>query len=139
MNTRPCPGRGGPGLAKLALTNGASRRLARLTRMDDKEHTLTTEEMDVTAGDTSMTSLVSEPRNLQLPDWQNDFETAARQAVQTPGRIQAMKAAVLSRLKAKLENPPGPLERIALNDAILLLRTLRSGSPPNATLETDLE
>jgi hypothetical protein len=107
--------------------------------MDDKEHTLTTQGMDVTAGGTSMTSPLLQSRNLQLPDWQNDFETAARQAAQTPGRIQAMKTAVLSRLKAKLENPPGPLERIALNDAILLLRTLRSGSPPNAALDTDLE
>lgn len=86
-----------------------------------------------------MTSLLSEPRNLQFPDWQTDFEAAARQAAQTPGRIQAMKAAVLSRLRAKLENPPGPLERIALNDAILLLRALRSGSPPNGGSETDLE
>lgn len=86
-----------------------------------------------------MTSPLLQSRNLQLPDWQNDFETAARQAAQTPGRIQAMKAAVFSRLRSKLENPPGPLERIALNDAILLLRTLRSGSAPNAALDTDLE
>lgn len=86
-----------------------------------------------------MTSLLSEPRRLQSPNWQSDFEAAARQSAQTPGRIQAMKAAVLSRLRAKLENPPGPLERIALNDAILLLRALRSGSPPNARSETDLE
>ena len=86
-----------------------------------------------------MTSLLSAPGNLQLPDWQNDFEKAARQAAQTPGRIQAMKAAVLTRLRAKLENPPGTLERIALNDAILLLRAMRSGSPPNACLDTDLE
>ena len=107
--------------------------------MDDKEHTLTTQEMDVTAGGTSMALPLLQSRNLQLPDWQNDFETAARQAAQTPGRIQAMKAAVFSRLRSKLENPPGPLERIALNDAILLLRTLRNGSPPNAALDTDLE
>ena len=86
-----------------------------------------------------MTSLLSDPRNPQFPDWQTDFEAAARQAAQTPGRIQAMKAAVLSRLRAKLENPPSPLERIALNDAILLLRALRSGSPPNPRSETDLE
>jgi hypothetical protein len=86
-----------------------------------------------------MTSLLSDPRNSQFPDWQTDFEAAARQAAQTPGRIQAMKAAVLSRLRAKLENPPSPLERIALNDAILLLRALRSGSPPNPRSETDLE
>ena len=86
-----------------------------------------------------MTSFLSDSRNLKLPDWQNDFETAVRQAAKTPGRIQAMKAAVLSRLRAKLENPPGPLERIALNDAILLLRATRSGSPPNAGLDTDLE
>jgi hypothetical protein len=86
-----------------------------------------------------MTSLLSESRNLQFPDWQTDFQAAARQAAQTPGRLQAMKAAVLSRLRAKLENPPGPLERIALNDAILLLRTLRSGRPPNAGSDTDLE
>ncbi len=86
-----------------------------------------------------MTSLLSESRNLQIPDWQNDFEAAARKTAQTPGRLQAMKAAVFTRLRAKLENPPGPLERIALNDAILLLRAMRSGSPPNACLDTDLE
>lgn len=86
-----------------------------------------------------MTSLPSGPRNPRFPDWQADFEAAARQAAQTPGRIQAMKAAVLSRLRAKLENPPGPLERIALNDAILLLRAWRSGSPPNAGSESDPE
>ncbi|HEY6443037.1 MAG TPA: hypothetical protein VIY66_06830 [Candidatus Acidoferrales bacterium] len=86
-----------------------------------------------------MNSLLPESSNLQIRDWQNDFETAARQGALTPGRIQAMKAAVLSRLRSKLENPPGPLERIALNDAILLLRALRSGSPSNAALDTDLE
>lgn len=86
-----------------------------------------------------MTSLLSESRNLQLPDWQTKFEAAARQAAQTPGRIQEMRAAVLSRLRAKLENPPGPLERIALNDAILLLRALRSRGPQNTDFETDLE
>lgn len=73
-----------------------------------------------------MTLLLSKPRKLELSDWQSDFERAMQQAAETPGRIQAMKAAVFSRLRSKLENPPGPLERIALNDAILVLRTLRS-------------
>lgn len=86
-----------------------------------------------------MTSVLSESRKMRFPDWQSDFEAAARQAAQTPGRIQAMKAAVFSRLRAKLENPPGPLERIALNDAILLLRAMRSGRATTANLETDLE
>lgn len=86
-----------------------------------------------------MASLLSQSRNLQFPDWQTDFEAAARQAARTPGRLEAMKAAVFSRLRAKLQNPPGPLERIALNDAILLLRASRSGSPPNAGSDTDLE
>ena len=86
-----------------------------------------------------MTSVLAEPRNLQFPDWQSDFEAAAREAAQTPGRIQAMKAALFARLRTKLENPPGPLERIALNDAILLLRALRSEKSSGADLDSGLE
>jgi hypothetical protein len=82
-----------------------------------------------------MTSVLSDPRNLELSDWQSDFERALQQTAETPARIQAMKAAVFSRLRLKLENPPGPLERIALNDAILLLRTLRSESLPKGRPE----
>jgi hypothetical protein len=55
------------------------------------------------------------------PDWQHDFTVAIRS-----GQIQAAKTAVFLRLKAKAERPPGILERIALNDAIHVLRTLRN-------------
>lgn len=55
-----------------------------------------------------------------LPDWQHDFTVAIR-----AGQIQAAKMAIFLRLKAKPERPPGILERIALNDAIHVLRTLR--------------
>jgi hypothetical protein len=51
-----------------------------------------------------------------------------------PARIQAAKDAIFSRLRAKSERPPGSLERIALNDAIRLLRVLRSKGLPQCWL-----
>ena len=56
-----------------------------------------------------------------FPDWQHDFTRAVRK-----GQIRAARAAIFRRLKEKVERPPGILERIALNDAIGLLRALRS-------------
>lgn len=55
-----------------------------------------------------------------LSDWQRDFTVSIR-----AGQIQAAKMAIFLRLKAKPKHPPGILERIALNDAIHVLRTLR--------------
>jgi hypothetical protein len=43
-----------------------------------------------------------------------------------PERLRTARAAIFVRLKAKAERPPGVVERIALNDAIHLLRVLRS-------------
>jgi hypothetical protein len=62
-----------------------------------------------------------DPCGLPVPDWQHDFAMGVRS-----GKIQAAKRAVYLRLKAKSERPPGVVERIALNDAINLLRTLCS-------------
>ena len=72
----------------------------------------------------------SESRNIQFPEWQREFEAALREGDWTklPDRLQAAKAAIFSRLRAKAERPPGTLERIALNDAIHLLRVLRRES-----------
>jgi hypothetical protein len=74
-----------------------------------------------------MKPLVSDLSNSVVPNWQHDFTVAVRS-----GQIQAAKAAIFLRLKAKVERPPGILERIALNDAIDLLRALRSGHVSNA-------
>lgn len=68
-----------------------------------------------------MTPLPCDLSNSPCPDWLHDFEVALHK-----GQIPAAKAAVFSRLKMKAECPPGILERIQLNDAIYLLRTLRS-------------
>jgi len=67
---------------------------------------------------------------LQFPDWQGEFEAAMREndQRQRPERFQALKAAILLRLKAKTSRPPGAVEWIALNDAINLLKVLRSES-----------
>ena len=54
-------------------------------------------------------------------DWEHDFQMAV-----SSGQLETAKAAIRTRLKAKADHPPGVLERIALNDAIHLLRTLRS-------------
>ena len=45
-------------------------------------------------------------------------------------RLQALKSAIFSRLKTKISHPVGTVERIALNDAIQLLRVLRSEDIP---------
>ena len=75
-----------------------------------------------------MHGLPSEPPNFQFPDWQREVESAMRESdgATLPLRLEAAKKAIFSRLKAKTERPPGILERIALNDAIHLLRVLRS-------------
>jgi len=81
-------------------------------------------------------ALPSEPQTFQLPDWQRAFEDAMRgiDSATFPARLQAAKNAIFSRLRAKAERPPGPLERIALNDAIHLLRVLRSEGLPQCWL-----
>jgi hypothetical protein len=75
-----------------------------------------------------MTSLLSESRIFQFPDWQPEFEVAMQENDQAkrPERLQALKTAIFLRLKTKTSRPLGTVERIALNDAINLLRVLRS-------------
>jgi hypothetical protein len=70
----------------------------------------------------------SESRSFQFPDWQREFEAAMEENDQTqrPEGLQKARAAIFSRLKAMAMRPPGIVERIALNDAIHLLRILRS-------------
>jgi hypothetical protein len=68
-----------------------------------------------------MMTLLSDPNTPPTPGWQSEFEVAMRS-----GELQAAKAAVFSRLRAKAERPPGMMERIALNDAIHLLKLFRS-------------
>jgi hypothetical protein len=89
--------------------------------------------MDRSAGGEPMQGLPSEPPNFQFPDWQRAFESAMDESDSTmlSARLQEAKAAIFFRLKAKTERPPGILERIALNDAIHLLRVLRSEGVPN--------
>jgi hypothetical protein len=69
---------------------------------------------------------------MQFPDWQREFEAAVREKDhgKLAERLQAAKAAIFSRLRAKLDRPPGTLERIVLNDAIHFLRLLRSKNVP---------
>jgi hypothetical protein len=69
----------------------------------------------------------------QFPEWQLALEEALREADPGtfPSRFKAAKDAIFSRLKAKFERPPGPVERIALNDAIQMLRALRSEAAPH--------
>ena len=79
-----------------------------------------------------MTGLLSESRSFQFPDWQPEFEAVMQENDQAkrPERLQALKIATLLRLKTKTSRPPGTVERIALNDAIHLLRVLRSENIP---------
>ena len=79
-----------------------------------------------------MTSLPPKFRSFQFPDWQPEFEAAMYETDQAkrPERLQALKKAIFLRLKAKTLRPPGTVERIALNDAIQLLRVLRSEHIP---------
>jgi hypothetical protein len=67
-------------------------------------------------------------RVFPFPEWQRAFESAMRESDSTTflTRLQAAKHAIYCRLREKFERPLGPLERIALNDAIHLLRVLRS-------------
>ena len=75
----------------------------------------------------------SESGCFQFPDWQREFEAAMQENDQTqhPERLQKARAAIFLRLKAMATRPPGIVERIALNDAIHLLRILRSESLSN--------
>jgi hypothetical protein len=79
-----------------------------------------------------MTSLLLESKRFQFPEWQPEFEAAMQENDQAkrPERLQALKRAIFLRLKSKTSRPPGTVERIALNDAIHLLRVLRSENIP---------
>jgi hypothetical protein len=81
---------------------------------------------------TTVTGLLSESKSFQFPDWQPEFEAVMQETDQTkrPERFQALKRAIFLRLKVKMSRPPGTVERIALNDAIQLLRVLRSEDIP---------
>jgi hypothetical protein len=89
--------------------------------------------MDRSRGGGLVEALPSEPLTLQFPDWQRAFEAAMRETdpATLAARLRAAKLAIFSRLKTKAECPPGFLERIALNDAIHLLRVLRSEGEPD--------
>lgn len=71
---------------------------------------------------------------LEFPDWQREYEAAVGENDQSkrPERLRALRAAIFVRLKTKTSRPPSTVERIALNDAIHLLRVLR-----NETLSLD--
>jgi hypothetical protein len=79
-----------------------------------------------------MAGLFKDFRALQFPDWQGEFEAAVHEddVGKRPERLRALKAAIFQRLKANASRPPGTAERIALNDAIHLLRALRNESSP---------
>ena len=79
-----------------------------------------------------MIGLHSESAKFQFPDWQPEFEAVMQENDQTkcPDRLRALKMAIFVRLKEKTSRPPGTVERIALNDAIHLLRVLRSENIP---------
>lgn len=74
-----------------------------------------------------MHGLPSESPTLQFPEWQSALEDAMRESELStlPERIRAATDAIFSHLKEKSQRPPGSLERIALNDAIHLLRVMR--------------
>jgi hypothetical protein len=65
--------------------------------------------------------------SIQSPDWQPAFEAAIKENDHPDCRdgLQKAKAAIFLRLKNLAARPPGVVERIALNDAIHLLRVLR--------------
>ena len=81
-----------------------------------------------------MGPLFSDLSGSPVPDWQNEFKAAMQS-----GEFHAAKAAIFRRLKAKAERPPGILERIALNDAIFLLKGLHSerGALKTSTTQPD--
>jgi hypothetical protein len=85
-----------------------------------------------------VTGLLSESKSFQFSDWQPEFEAVMQENDQAkrPERLQALKKAIFLRLKAKTLRPPGTVERIALNDAIQLLRVLRSEDIPNLDWES---
>ena len=68
-----------------------------------------------------MPGVLSESRNLRIPDWQRGFEDAMREneRAKLSERLQAVKAAIFLRLKSKAAPPLRTLARIALNDAII--------------------
>lgn len=72
--------------------------------------------------------LPSELTTFRYPDWQTVFEFIMRgmDEVNRPERLHAARAVIFSRLRVKRGYPLGMVERIALNDAIHLLRVLRS-------------
>ena len=69
-------------------------------------------------------------RHVDFPDWQRELEAALRERDQSKRseRLQAAKAAIFLRLKAKRARPPGTVERMALSDAVHVLQMLRSES-----------
>jgi hypothetical protein len=75
-----------------------------------------------------MARLPTETDTVQFPDWQCAYENALHETNWSEHNecVKAARAAIFSRLKAKLERPPSTLERIALNDAIHLLQLMRS-------------
>jgi hypothetical protein len=79
-----------------------------------------------------MTSLSKEFRALQFPDWLGEFEAVVREddIGKRPERLRALRTAIFLRLKTNASRPPGTVERIALDDAIHLLRVLRNESSP---------
>jgi hypothetical protein len=62
---------------------------------------------------------------LQFPDWQSEFEAVVceEDIGKLRERLRASRRAIFLRLKTSTS--PGTVERIALNDAIHLLRVLR--------------
>jgi hypothetical protein len=100
---------------------------------NDKEQTAFAQShVDRRAGGKPVAGVPSESSNLQIPDWQREFDTALRGngRANRSERLQAAKAAIFLRLKSKAARPPGTLERIALNDAIQSLRILKNESLP---------
>ena len=75
-----------------------------------------------------MESVSTEFTALQFPDWQGELEAVEREddIGKLRERLRASRRAILLRLKTNTSRPPGTAERIALNDAIHLLRVLRN-------------
>jgi hypothetical protein len=76
----------------------------------------------------SIESVSTEFTALQFPDWQGEFEAVEREEDigKLRERLQASRRVILLRLKTNTSRPPGTVERIALNNAIHLLRVLRN-------------
>jgi hypothetical protein len=75
----------------------------------------------------AMTIVSKETRDLQFPDWQGELEAVVREddIGKLRERLRASRRAILLRLESNISRPPGTVERIALNDAIHLLRVLQ--------------